>query len=40
MKQERMRMVVDFPAPLGPRKPTIWPGATLKDTSLIAVTGP
>ena len=24
-KQVSMRMVVVFPAPLGPRKPTIWP---------------
>jgi len=40
MKQARMRIVVDFPAPLGPRKPTISPGATLNDTSRIAVSGP
>jgi hypothetical protein len=40
MKQDRMRMVVDFPAPLGPRKPTMVPGATLNDTSRMAVTGP
>src|SRR5262245_14834131 len=40
MKHARMRMVVDLPAPLGPRKPTISPGATAKDTSLMAVTGP
>src|SRR6185295_3235007 len=35
-----MRMVVDFPAPLGPRKPTISPRATLKLMSLTAVTPP
>jgi hypothetical protein len=40
MKQERMRIVVDFPAPFGPRNPTISPGVTLNDTSRIAVTGP
>ena len=40
MKHARMRMVVDLPAPLGPRKPTIWPGATLNDTSRMAATGP
>src|SRR5580658_1972673 len=27
-KQVRMRIVVVFPAPLGPRNPTIWPLAT------------
>src|SRR5213593_1954453 len=40
MKQARMRIVVDFPAPFGPRKPTISPAATLNDTSRMAVTGP
>ena len=40
MKHDRMRMVVDFPAPFGPRKPMICPGWTLNDTSRIAVTGP
>ena len=40
MKQARIRMVVDFPAPLGPRNPTIWPGDTLNDTSRIAATRP
>src|SRR6266850_7500908 len=40
MKHARIRMVVDLPAPLGPRNPTISPGATLNDTSRIAVTGP
>ena len=37
MKQERIRMVVDLPAPLGPRNPTISPGATENETSRIAV---
>ena len=40
MKHERIFMVVDLPAPLGPRKPTIWPLSTLKETSRMAVTGP
>ena len=40
MKHERIRMVVDLPAPFGPRKPMICPGSTLNDTSRIAVTGP
>jgi hypothetical protein len=40
MKHDRIRMVVDFPAPFGPRKPTMSPGATAKETSRIAVTGP
>lgn len=26
-------MVVDLPAPLGPRKPKNWPGATVRLTS-------
>jgi hypothetical protein len=30
MKQVRMRIVVDFPAPFGPRKPTISPRLTSK----------
>src|SRR5690349_20858602 len=30
-KQVRTRMVVVFPAPLGPRKPTIWPLSTSKE---------
>ena len=30
MKHERIFMVVDFPAPLGPRKPTICPSSTVK----------
>src|SRR5205823_10577800 len=32
------RMVVDFPAPFGPRNPVIRPGASSKDRSLTAVT--
>ncbi len=40
MKQERIFMVVDFPAPLGPRKPTICPLSTVKETSDTAVIGP
>src|SRR5687768_600863 len=38
MKQVRMRSVVDLPAPLGPRKPTISPFPTLNDRSSTAVT--
>src|SRR5712671_7216590 len=34
------RMVVDFPAPFGPRNPVMRPGASSKDRSLIAVTVP
>src|SRR5690349_2327389 len=30
-KQVRTRMVVVFPAPLGPRNPTIWPLSTSKE---------
>src|SRR5579864_4913875 len=30
-KQVRTRMVVVFPAPLGPRKPTIWPFSTSNE---------
>ena len=40
MKHDRIFIVVDFPAPLGPRKPTIRPFSTLNDTSWMAVTGP
>jgi len=40
MKQARIFIVVDLPAPLGPRKPTICPFSTLNDTSWTAVTGP
>src|SRR2546421_2102191 len=35
-----MRMVVDFPAPLGPRKPTTWPRSTANETWSTAVTPP
>src|SRR6202011_3353285 len=37
IKLARIRMVVDFPAPLGPRKPMISPWPTSKFKSLIAV---
>jgi hypothetical protein len=37
MKPASMRMVVDLPAPLGPRKPTTSPRATVKLTSSTAV---
>ena len=40
MKHDRIFIVVDLPAPLGPRKPTICPFSTVKETSWIAVTGP
>src|SRR4030095_16377264 len=40
MKHERIFIVVDLPAPLGPRKPTIVPLSTLKETSDTDVTGP
>jgi len=33
-------MVVDLPAPLGPRKPKNWPGATERLTSSTAVKSP
>ena len=33
-------MVVDLPAPLGPRKPKNWPGATLRLTFSTAVKSP
>src|SRR5580658_1779315 len=36
----RMRMVVDLPAPLGPRKPKISPGATSKETRSTARKSP
>ena len=29
-----------LPAPLGPMRPTIWPGSTRSDTSLTATTPP
>ncbi len=31
-----MRIVVDLPAPLGPRKPTTWPLGTSKERPLSA----
>ena len=34
------RIVVDLPAPLGPRKPVTRPGAAVKVTSSTAVWGP
>src|SRR6185312_2452849 len=36
-KPASMRMVVDFPAPLGPRKPSTSPLATRKETLSTAV---
>ncbi len=33
-------MVVDFPAPLGPRNPVTWPGSTVNDRSSTTVSGP
>src|ERR1035438_3995150 len=35
-KQVRTRIVVVFPAPLGPRKPTIWPFSTSNEMSSTA----
>ena len=35
-----MRIVVDFPAPFGPRKPVTLPGRTTNETSSTAVLGP
>ena len=35
-----IRMVVDLPAPLGPRKPVTRPRPTVKDTSSTAVYPP
>jgi hypothetical protein len=35
-----IRIVVDFPAPLGPRKPVTRPGAAVKLTSSTAVKSP
>ena len=40
MKPVSMRMVVDLPAPFGPRKPSTSPRATVKLTSSTACTGP
>src|SRR5512140_2680956 len=37
---QRIRMVVDFPAPLGPRKPKISPAATSSDTWSTATKSP
>src|SRR5699024_3150747 len=36
----RMRMVVDFPAPLGPRKPVTWPVGTVSEKPSRARVGP
>ena len=35
-----MRIVVDFPAPFGPRKPVTVPGRTVNVRSETAVVGP
>src|SRR5690242_10739760 len=35
-----MRIVVDFPAPLGPRNPVTVPGSQVKDTSSTALWAP
>ena len=35
-----MRMVVDFPAPLGPRKPVTVPGSTVKEMWSTATLSP
>jgi hypothetical protein len=35
-----MRIVVDFPAPFGPRKPVTWPALTVKLTPATAVFAP
>jgi len=40
MKQERIRIVVVLPAPFGPRKPTMAPFSTEKDTSWMAAREP
>ena len=40
MKPASMRMVVDLPAPFGPRKPSTSPRATLNDTLSTAVKPP
>ncbi len=39
-KQVRTRMVVVFPAPFGPRKPTIWPFSTSKEMLSTATVRP
>ena len=40
MKPASMRIVVDLPAPFGPRKPTTSPRPTVKDTLSTAVKVP
>src|SRR5439155_18207764 len=40
MKPVMIRMVVVFPAPLGPRKPRICPSAAVNETSRIAARSP
>ena len=40
MKPASIRMVVDLPAPLGPRKPSTSPRRTLNDTLSTAVNAP
>src|SRR5215470_17460955 len=37
---QRMRIAVDLPAPLGPRKPKISPGRTSSETLLTATKSP
>src|SRR6516165_5283076 len=37
---QRMRIVVDLPAPLGPRNPKISPGATSRETRSTAMKSP
>src|SRR6266567_538667 len=39
-RPQRIRMVVDFPAPFGPKKPKISPGATRIDTWSTATKSP
>ena len=40
MMPHSIRMVVDLPEPLGPRKPKISPGATENETRSTAVKSP
>src|SRR6266568_4472615 len=40
MKPVRMRMVVDLPAPFGPRNPSTWPDGTENVTSWTAARSP
>ena len=40
MKPVTIRMVVDLPAPLGPRKPSTSPRSTVKETPFTATFGP